>query len=49
MYIGREHFVDIIGKEYKYIPLIIFVDGFGIYSNSYRTLIGMSIRLDLYF
>jgi hypothetical protein len=42
---GRQHFVDMDIKYSKLpcrsVPLLTFIDGFGLYRNSYRSLMGM--------
>ena len=38
---GRKHFTDLDGKKVLALPLIDFIDGFGLYRNSYRSLMGI--------
>lgn len=38
---GRKHFTDLDGKKVLALPLITFIDGFGLYRNSYRSLMGI--------
>lgn len=41
---GREHFVNIAPKMIS-LPFLCFIDGFGLYRNMYRTLMGVYLTL----
>ncbi|KAI9749068.1 MAG: hypothetical protein M4579_007019 [Chaenotheca gracillima] len=38
---GRTHFVQMMGKKCVTVPFLCFIDGFGLYRNMYRSLIGL--------
>jgi len=44
----RQHFIDMDKSKCLSVPLLTFIDGFGLYRNNYRSLIGFSSSLYIF-